>query len=162
MEKVSSMADQWNEAHTADGDQVWLALLRESLDEVDRVPTSVFEAGYAAFSWRTIDAELAHLTYDSSSAEALAGVRSQQAALRAMTFASNSFTIELQVEPTMLLGQVIPAAEAGTLFVTMRDGTSFGVPFDELGCFTIDPTPPGAFRLQFPGEASVVTDWITL
>jgi hypothetical protein len=162
MEKVSSMADQWNEAQHADGDRGWLALLAESLDEVERVPASVFEAAYAAFSWRTIDAELAHLTYDSSSAEALAGVRSQQAALRAMTFASTSFTIELQVEPTMLLGQVIPTSEPGLLHVAMRDGTNFTVPFDELGCFTIDPTPPGAFRLQFPGEASVVTDWITL
>jgi hypothetical protein len=62
----------------------------------------------------------------------------------------------------MLLGQVIPAAEPGLLQVTMRDGTTFTVPFDELGCFTIDPTPPGAFRLQVPGEAPVVTDWITL
>src|SRR6478609_9819944 len=117
MEKVSSMADQWNKADPTDGDQGLLALLRESLDEVDRVPARVFEAGYAAFSWRTIDAELAHLTYDSSSAEAMAGVRSQQAALRAMTFASNSFTIELPVEPTMLLGQVIPATAPGLLYV---------------------------------------------
>lgn len=156
------MSDQHSEADLPNDDQHWLALLREALSEIDQVPATVLEAGYAAFSWRTIDAELAHLTYDSSAAEATAGARSQQAALRAMTFASNSFTIEIQVEPTMLLGQLIPVEEPGTLTVTMQDGTTFAVSFDELGCFTIDPTPPGAFRLQLPGESAVVTDWISL
>ena len=156
------MSERQSEGDLPIEDRQWLVTLREAMTEIDFVPTSVLDAARAAFSWRTIDAELAHLTYDSETSAAMAGARSQQAALRAMTFASSSFTIEIQVEPTMLLGQLIPAPEAGDLTVTMQDGGSFGVPYDELGCFTIDPKPDGVFRLQLPGKAAVVTDWISL
>jgi hypothetical protein len=156
------MSDQQSEGDLPIEDQRLLVTLREAMTEIDLVPESVLEAGRAAFSWRTIDAELAHLTYDSETSEAMAGARSQQAALRAMTFASSSFTIEIQVEPTMLLGQLIPVTDAGELTVTMQDGRSSDVAYDELGCFTIHPKPAGAFRLQLPGEAAVVTDWISL
>jgi hypothetical protein len=156
------MSDQHSEGELPIEDRQWLVALREAMTEIDLVPASVLDAGRAAFSWRTIDAELAHLTYDSETSDALAGARSQQAALRAMTFASSSFTIEIQVEPTMLLGQLIPVAEAGELAVAMQDGRSFDVSYDELGCFTIDPKPAATFRLQLPGEAAVVTDWISL
>ena len=156
------MSERQSEGDLPIEDRQWLVTLREAMTEIDFVPTSVLDAARAAFSWRTIDAELAHLTYDSETSAAMAGARSQQAALRAMTFASSSFTIEIQVEPTMLLGQLIPAAEAGELTVTMQDGRSFGVVHDEVGCFTIDPKPDGVFRLQLPGEAAVVTDWISL
>ena len=127
------MSDQHSEGDLPIEDRQWLVALREAMREIDLVPTSVLDAARAAYSWRTIDAELAHLTYDSETSEAMAGARSQQAALR-----------------------------AGELTVTMQDGRSFGVVHDEVGCFTIDPKPDGVFRLQLPGEAAVVTDWISL
>ena len=142
-------------------DERWLADLREALQEAAQVPRSVLEAGYSAYAWRTIDAELAELTYDSSTEDpALAGSRSQQAPLRALTFASGSVTIELQLEGPVLLGQVVPA-EPGELLVTLRDGSSRTVPVDDLGCFTVDPIPQLPFRLRLGGPSPVATGWIT-
>lgn len=143
-------------------DERWLAELGEALREAREVPRHVLEAGYSAYSWRTIDVELAELTYDSRSADpALAGARSQEAPLRALTFASSSLTIELQVEPPVLLGQLVPP-QGGELVLTLRDGTRSTWPVDDLGCFAIEPIPTVPFRLELTGEQSVATGWITL
>jgi hypothetical protein len=150
------MSEYWGD------DERWLAELREALQEAGQVPRAVLEAGYSAYAWRTIDAELAELTYDSSTEDpALAGARSQQAPLRSLTFATGSVTLELQIEPPVLLGQVVPA-QPGELLVTLRDGTSRTVPVDELGCFTVDPIPAVQFRIRMAGEQPVATGWITL
>jgi hypothetical protein len=143
-------------------DERWLAELREALRESAAVPQHVLEAGYSAYAWRTIDVELAELTYDSRTEDpALAGARSQQAPLRALTFASSSLTIELQLEPPVVLGQLVPP-QPGELVVTLHDGTVRSETVDELGCFTIEPIPPVPFRLEFTGAQSVATSWITL
>ena len=42
-----------------------LSALGEMIDEIDPVPPEVMRAGYAAFIWRTVDAELAELAEDS-------------------------------------------------------------------------------------------------
>ena len=143
-------------------DERWLADLGEALREAAAVPQHVLEAGYSAYAWRTIDAELAELTYDSRTEDpALAGARSQAAPLRALTFASSSLTIELQLEPPVLLGQLVPP-QPGELVVTLRDGTVRTETVDDLGCFTIEPIPSVPFRLELTGAQSVATSWITL
>ncbi|GAB3955588.1 hypothetical protein GCM10029976_098820 [Kribbella albertanoniae] len=43
-----------------------LEALRDALVTEQEVPRAFVEAGKAAFAWRTIDAELAALTYDSA------------------------------------------------------------------------------------------------
>jgi hypothetical protein len=143
-------------------DERWLAELREALREAGQVPQHVLEAGYSAYAWRTIAVELAELTYDSRMEDpALSGARSQEAPLRALTFASSSLTIELQVEPPVLLGQLVPP-QPGEIVVTLRDGTVRTEPVDALGCFAIEPIPTVPFRLELTGEQSVATSWITL
>src|SRR5450631_1261124 len=118
--------------------------------------------GYASFTWRTIDGELAGLTYDSCIEEpSRSGVRSQQTGLRAMTFASSSLTIEIEVTSTSLMGQLVPA-HTGEVLLSFQDGTGRRVPVDELGAFTIDPISEDRFRLQVAGEPQVTTDWIVL
>jgi hypothetical protein len=145
-----------------DGDEQWVRELREAFEDARNVPRAVREAGYAAYTWRSIDAELAALTYDSTVEDpALVGARSQQASLRSMSFASRSVTIELEVAPPQLLGQIVPAGGA-ELTVSLRDGGSATVPVDDLGCFTVSPVPTGPFRLELTAPAHVVTDWITL
>jgi hypothetical protein len=141
----------------------WFALLRDTLRDWSQVSPEILQAGYAAFAWRTIDAELAELTYDSIASRPML-VRSgspQQAALRALSFASRSLTIELEVEPTQLMGQLVPPQQ-GDIILTLRTGPASRIRVDELGCFTIDPLPQGPFRLQVVGEQNVMTDWITL
>ena len=151
------MSEPWR------AEESWLAELREALDEARQVPPNVIAAGHAAFTWRTIDMELAQLTYDSRMEDlSLSGTRAQEAVLRALTLASASLTIELEIEPSALLGQLIPADDSASLAVGLTDGTSFAVEVDQLGCFTIAPIPQDAFRLRVTGRKSVTTDWITV
>lgn len=142
-------------------EQSLLATLREALDETSEVPPSVLAGGYAAYAWRTIDSELAALTYDSTHDATFAGARSQQAGPRSVTFGSASCTIELEVTATGILGQIIPAGPSGVL-LRLEDDTSALVPVDDMGCFTIVPLPSTRFRLQIAGPVKVSTDWIAL
>ena len=58
-------------------DDELMAALGRALQQQDPVPDDVVEAAKATFAWRTIDAELAALTFDSvADADALVGVRS--------------------------------------------------------------------------------------
>ncbi len=144
-------------------DQELVAMLREAVHGEHVVPPQVLQAAYGAFSWRTIDAELAALTYDSTTAEpALSGARSNQAPLRALTFASSTLTIEVEVGEGELLGQVVPAPGDARIQVTLQDGTSTVVAVDPLGCFAIAPIPGAPFRLHLTNGSSVVTDWIRI
>ncbi|MGA9597612.1 MAG: hypothetical protein WBV06_15770, partial [Acidimicrobiia bacterium] len=61
----------------------------------DPVPEAVLDAARATFTWRTIDAELASLVFDSAD-EGLVGVRSTETA-RQMTFRTPGVEIELVV-----------------------------------------------------------------
>ncbi len=150
------MPEDWND------DEVLLGVLRRALTEPPPVPEGVLRAARGAFAWRDIDGELAALTYDSSLDDlALSGVRSQQAGLRAMTFATSSTTIELEVVDGCLLGQIVPPG-ALTVEVQTLDRAPSTVTVDELGCFTVDPSPTECFRLQVQGAETTTTGWITL
>jgi hypothetical protein len=136
------MASQW----WNDDDQL-LAVLKDALRTEEAQPREFVEAGKAAYAWRTVDAELAALTYDSAGDAGLVGVtRSESATLRALTFASADLTIELEVTPEALLGQITPV-QAGSVSVQVGTAEVSSAPIDELGFFIIRPVPAGAFRL---------------
>ena len=143
-------------------DASWLTRLREALQEPAEVPPAVVRAAYGAYTWRTIEAELAKLTYDSVADPVGVGTRSQQqAALRALTFVSSSLTIELEVDEGHLLGQLVPPQRA-SITVFVRSGPAQSVDVDDLGTFSIDLAPGDTFRIRILGEQTVDTDWITL
>jgi len=154
---VSIVTDSWD-------DETVLAALREAQLAREAVPAEFIEAGKSAYAWHNIDAELAQLTYDSTreSAEALS-VRAETAPIRALTFSSPHLTIELEVTPDSLIGQVAPAQPA-TVVVQPGTGAETAVPTDETGCFSIHPIPPATFRLLCRTDAGleVLTRWITL
>jgi hypothetical protein len=154
---VSIVTDSWD-------DETVLAALQEALRERQAVPPEFIEAAKSAFAWHNIDAELAQLTYDSTHepAEALS-VRAEAAPIRALTFSSAHLTIELEVTPDSLIGQVVPA-QAATVAVHPSTGTETAFPTDETGCFSIRPIPPVTFRLHCRADAGleVLTPWITL
>jgi hypothetical protein len=138
-----------------------LALLEEALDAEGDVPPDFIAAGKAVFAWRTIDAELAALVYDSDREPAL--TRNQTTAdLRALTFASANITIELELTGTGLIGQLVPPSTA-EISVQTAAGEKEPVTTDELGCFTIRVIPQEPFRLRCRvGETiDVLTTWIT-
>ncbi|MFD0687942.1 hypothetical protein [Actinomadura fibrosa] len=146
-----------------DDDDQLLAALREAVHEAERVPPAFVEAGKAAFTWRSIDAELAELTFDSSGAcSPRAPTRAEPAPLRNLTWASSDLTLEVEVDGDALLGQVVPPSP-GEIDVYVAAACVATRPVDEIGVFVIRPVPAAAFRLHYrSGTASILTTWIRL
>ena len=143
-------------------DEQLLAELREALDTADQVPGGFVAAGKAAFAWRTVDAELAALAQEASDADDLAGVRAERAAVRALSFLASDISIELEVTPDALLGQLVPA-RPGTIEVQAQDGSRQAVTVDESGWFAIRPLPSAMFRLHLQtANDNVITEWVRL
>src|SRR4051794_41443207 len=137
------MTGWWND------DDELQELLREALAEQRDTPARFVEAGKASFAWRSIDAELAALSYDSvGDASALAGVRqTDHAAIRELTFAFRDATVHVQIARGGLHGQVVPPrrGEAELHGGGRPVGTTGG---DEQGWCSFGPLPPPAFRLR--------------
>lgn len=145
-------------------DEQLLAALRESIREREAVPSWFIEMAKNAYTWHSIDAELARLTYDSKHDLREAAVtRSETASIRALTFSSARLSLELEVTENSLLGQIIPP-RAGTLEIQTRAGETTTTEVDEIGCFALDPIPAVPFRLRcrMAEGADVLTGWITL
>lgn len=143
-------------------DEQLLVELRAALDGVDPVPESVSAAARDAFAWRTIDAELAALSYDSLlDDKELSGVRSGSAA-RMLTFEADELTVEIEVERGRLIGQLVPP-QPGDVEVR-HSGGSLSVRADDLGRFVAEGVPRGPFslRCRTVGAIAIVTDWIVL
>jgi hypothetical protein len=125
------------------------ASLKEALREAEAVPPRFVDAGKTAFAWHNVDAELADLTYDSSTAHAepVGAMRAEDASLRALTYATADLTIEIEITTDAVLCQILPP-QAGTvsIYLTARQGTES--PVDEMGFFAIRPVPTAPFRLR--------------
>jgi hypothetical protein len=141
-----------------------LAALRAAVEARAAVPDSFVEAGKNAYAWRTIDAELASLAYDSRlDAGRSAAVRAEAASVRALTFQSARFSIEVEVTDDGLFGQLVPPGP-GTAEIQLRSGHNMTAPVDDVGCFSFELRPAGPFRLRCRTEtqADVLTGWVTL
>jgi hypothetical protein len=140
------------------------ATLRNVIDHADPVPQAVVDAARAAYTWRTIDAELAELTADS--AMATAGVRSTSAP-RLLTFEGAGVEVEVEVAHTgstrHLSGQLVPMGPAQ---ITVRwSSGSRETTADELGRFAIDHVPAGSVSLAIlrtGAHQPIVTSWISI
>ena len=150
---MTADTSQWSD------DQL-MAELGATLDELDPVPAAATEFAKAAFTWRSIDAELAELVFDSAE-EQLAGVRSAGGA-RQMTFRAPGLEIEVVVVAEgarRLVGQLVPpqSAEVELLVGTeVRTATS-----DSLGRFTFLDVPVGPVSIRCTvDETTIQTDWM--
>jgi hypothetical protein len=142
-------------------DDELLALVGRALRTADPVPDRVLDGARAAWTWRTIDDELATLVFDS--AAELTGVRSEETA-RQLTFRAPGMEIEVMVvdEATRrLVGQLIPP---GAFTITLLVGaTELSQSSDRLGRFSFDDVAPGPVRLVVAdpdGTAVVTTEWV--
>ena len=150
------MVTDWND------DDRLLADLGDALRAGREVPDRFTELGRTAFAWRTVDAELAALSYDSAVDGGLATVRAEPAPLRALTFVASALTIELEVTEDALAGQLVPA-QSGEIEVQVRDGAMAVVTVDEVGWFTVSPRPAGLFRLRVVTvDVEILTEWTQL
>ena len=147
-------------------DAAMLAELRAVVDHMDAVPPDVVAAAKASFIWRTVDAELAELTFDSL-VDADAGVLVRGGDQpRLLTFQAGP--TEVEVEATRagrafrLLGQIVPAA-AGELTVRHPNAAQ-SVAVDELGRFVVDAVSPGSVSFEWQPAVGprVSSEWITL
>jgi hypothetical protein len=148
------MTDQWWQ----DDDRL-LAELDEAMTAARRVPERFVEAGKAAFAWRSVDLELAVLSYDSTSAQAagrLASTRGEHAALRALTFSGSRLSIDVEVSDDAVRGQIRPP-EAGEIQVRDDQDTIRTVQVDDDGWFVIAPPPVGPFTLAIHTASGVAT-----
>ena len=140
-----------------------LELVARALRAADPVPDRVLDGARAAWTWRTIDEELAELVFDS--AAELTGVRSEDTA-RQLTFRAPGMEIEVMVtdEATRrIVGQLVPP---GAFTITLLVGdAALAETTDRLGRFSFDAVAPGPVRLVVAdpdGTAVVTTEWVLL
>jgi len=142
--------------------------LRQVAARFEPVPADLLRTAVGAYTWRTIDADLAELVFDSAvDRDDAALVRGAQED-RLLSFRSDGLTIDVQIAGTgsdrSLIGQLVPPQPAT---VEIRQGTgSLAVEADELGRFSAGPLRAGPIRLRCSTDAragrAVVTDWITI
>jgi hypothetical protein len=139
--------------------------LRQAAARFDPVPREVLERAVAAFTWRTIDDDLAELVFDSLiDRDGAALVRGRHEP-RLLTFQGGAMSIEVEITRTRvscrLIGQLIPPRPA-TVEIRHRDGTNT-IDADDLGRFTTEVLAVGPISLRCrTDEACVVTDWVSI
>ena len=154
-----------HDLHVSDPeDAALLEELRRSLASADPVPPHVLHASRETLTWRTIDAELAELAYDSlTDDKVLTGVRGVMEQ-RLLTFNTADVTVELEVdrdgEHRTVLGQVVPPSP-GRVELIHPDG-ALTVPVDEVGRFTVALVPAGPVRIgcDLDDGRRVVLPWV--
>jgi hypothetical protein len=143
-----------------------LGAVRAVFEELDPVPPEVLAAARGAYSWRTVDAELAELVLDSLTTST-AGVRSTSGP-RLVTFEADRLTVEVEVGETgrtrRIVGQLVPPGRAIVAVRWARGEQT--VEADELGRFAVDGVPAGPVsllcRLAEAPERPVVTSWVNI
>lgn len=145
---------------TANDDEM-LELLGRTLRTAEPVPEHVLHAARGAWTWRTIDEELAELVFDSALESS--GVRSEDTA-RQLTFRAPGVEIEVMVIEgggRRIVGQLVPPQEATVQLAS--DGGVDERSADRLGRFTFDSHGPGPVRLTVRADGGdVSTEWVLL
>ena len=156
---------------TAMADDALLHELDGLLARLDPVPPELLDRVRLAFCWRTVDAELAELSFDSlvDRDGALAVRAAMDLEPRMLGFGAvvdgQDLSIELEVTTVdascCLVGQLWPAG-AVTADVQTGAGETASVPVDELGRFVVEPVPQGPVRLRVRhGDRVVQTTWVS-
>lgn len=147
-----------------------LGELQGLLARVDPMPPQLLDQARRSFCWRTIDADLAELSFDSlTDRDSVLAVRSGADVApepRMLGFGAvvhgEDLSIEVEVSSDAgLVGQIFPAG-AAVVEVQEGGGGSTEVPIDELGRFFIEPVPSGPVRLRVEHAGRVVqTAWVS-
>jgi hypothetical protein len=137
-----------------------LAELREAVAEADQVTDRQREAARAAFTWRTVDAELAELLHDSA-LESTA-VRGADDAARTLSFVSGPITLEVEIDGDTVMGQVVGAA-AESVLLQRSIADDYPLPVDPSGFFRIEGVAPGPVRFVVQaGDWTLTSPWVAI
>ena len=140
-------------------DDQLLAELREAVAEADQVTDRQREAARAAFTWRTVDAELAELLHDSALESA--AVRGDDSA-RTLSFASGPLTLEVEIDGDTVMGQVVGAA-AQSVLVQRSIADDQPLTVDASGFFRLDGVAPGPVRFVVQaGDWTLTSPWVAI
>jgi hypothetical protein len=154
------MAD-WDEMD----DERLIAELGAAVAEESAVSDRRRAAARAAFTWRSVDAELAELLHDSA-LDPGAAVRSGGDAPRTLTFARGAVTLEIEVDGDTLLGEVLdgdPGPGPASVTLQRPDTAGRSTEADGSGFFRFDEVGPGPVRFVLSrGSWSITTPWATL
>jgi len=143
-------------------DDALMQELKQALARSAPGSDAVLEAGRSAYTWRTVDEELARLTYDSVLDDG-ALVRSTGSA-RNLVFEGDHLSVAVDILPRRIVGQLVPAVR-GDVVVQSRTGEVARGTADAYGCFTVDvgSTSDPLLRLRCTtASRTVVTDWISI
>ncbi len=151
-------------------DEELMAALAAVSGVVGGAPADVVAAAKATFTWRTIDTELAELTFDSvADTDALAGVRGGGGP-RALTFEHDDVVVEVEVSEDSagrtLVGQVVAAAPEWIELQQASGAAPVRIETDDLGRFRV----PGWHRARSACGAGsragarpeLLTAWVTI
>ena len=142
-------------------DDELMAALAEAVSEADAVTDRRREAARAAFTWRSVDAELMELLHDSA-LDAGAAVRGAGDPGRLLSFVNRELTLEVEVGAGELTGQVLPA-QAATVRLQSTGGEERTVAADGAGFFRIEEVGSGPVRFVVTtSEHALTTAWVTL
>ena len=138
--------------------------LRQALELIDPVPAHLLPWAAGAFAWRTVDADLAELAFDSL-AEPAAPVRGPDES-RLLTFQTGELIVEVELDADgtgrRLIGRLAPATPAEVEI--HHNGGTASMTADALGRFAAGGLAPGPMRLRlrpFTPSPPIVTDWFT-
>jgi hypothetical protein len=144
-----------------DDDERLLQDLAQAVRATAPLARTVADHAEGALSWRTIDEELASLTFDSS-LEPVLESRADPGEARVLVFTSPPLSVELEVLSDQVVGQILPPA-AGEIVIETSDGAEYRVDADDLGFFELPSLPDGPVRLRCDtATGRVVTDWVRL
>jgi hypothetical protein len=143
-------------------DDELLRELRDALQEPS-VDERHIRAAQAAFTWRTVDADLEILGLETELAPAgAAQVRGSPGSPRMFTFHGERLSVEIEIDEDGIVGQLTPPGPARVILLT-TDGPQAATGADEVGCFSLPPPPPGPIRLDCQrGADRFLTEWTSV
>lgn len=146
-------------------DDELMAALEAAVAEGDAVPQRRRDAARAAFTWRSVDAELAELLHDSAldaGAAVRSGAGTGAAEPRSLSFGSSGLALELEVDGGVVMGQVVPPARA-TVHVQAAGGVEVTVEVDPSGFFRVEGVEPGPTRfVARAADWTLTSPWVVL
>jgi len=143
-------------------DDELLRELRAALREPP-VDEKLIRAAQAAFTWRTVDADLEILSLETELAVSdTAQVRGTgQGSPRTFAFHGERLSVAIEIDDDGIVGQLTPPGPARVTLVT-PDGPQAAADADEVGCFTLPAPPAGPMRLDCQrGSDRFLTEWTT-
>lgn len=144
----------------SDDDEL-MAALAEAVAEADAVTDRRREMARAAFTWRSVDAELMELLHDSA-LDAGAAVRGAGDPGRLLSFGRDGLSLEVEVGAGELAGQVLPA-QAATVTLQHAGAEDRTVAADGAGFFRFEGVESGSVRLVVTtSEHTLTTSWVTI